>query len=120
MKWLIWAFVAATIMLAVAEVLIPMEIVPTIYDETMKLHIIGTGFDADEKDIMLEIKGQGSERLERGGHFTVRKFSDGVVLHLNLYVATLVESILPVPHLLMKSLTPLSTNKPLISVTSGP
>lgn len=95
MKLLIWAFVAATITLAVAEVLIPMEIVPTIYDETMKLPIIGTGFDADEKDIMLEIKGQGSERLERGDYFTVRKFSGGVVLHLNLYVATLVESILP-------------------------
>jgi hypothetical protein len=94
MKWLIWAFVAATITLALAEVLIPMETVPTIYDETIKLPIIGTGFDADEEDIMLEISGQGDEKLERGDHFIVRKFSGGVVLHLRLYVATLVESIL--------------------------
>ena len=93
MKWLIWAFVAATITLAVAEVLIPMDTVPTIYDETVKLPIIGTGFDADEKDIMLEIVGQGSERLESGGQFIVRKFSGGIVLQLLMFVATLVASI---------------------------
>lgn len=94
MKWMVWAFVAAIITLAVAEVLITVDTVPTIYDETVKLPIIGTGFDADEKDIMLEIKGQGDMILEHGAHFIVRKFSGGVVLHLLMFVATLVASIL--------------------------
>ena len=95
MTWLIWAFVTAALRLAVAEVLIFMETVPAIYDEAPKLRILGTGFDAKEEDIMLEIKGEGSNRLERGDDFIVRKFDGGVDLHLLMFVATMVEAIFP-------------------------
>lgn len=94
MSWLIWAFVTAVLRLAVAEVLIFTKTVPTIYDDTLKLRIFGTGFDADEKDILLEIKGRGEERLDRGDHFIIRKFDGGIVLHLLMLVAIIVETIL--------------------------
>ena len=85
----------AVLRLAVAEVLIFMETVPTIYDEAPKLRILGTGFDAKEEDIMLEITGKGSDRLERGDDFIVRKFVGGVDLHLLMFVVTMIEKILP-------------------------
>ena len=90
MTWLIWAFATAVLRLVVAEVLIRMETVPTIYDEAPTLRIFGTGFDAKEKDIMLEITLPDNDRLERGNDFIVRKFVGGVDLHILRFTVTMI------------------------------
>jgi hypothetical protein len=64
-----------------AEVTV-LKIVQTIYDRSPKLRIKGTGFDADDHDITLDIAAPGQESLKADKDFLITKDEDGVILKL--------------------------------------
>jgi hypothetical protein len=74
---------AAVILAALvqAEVTV-LKIVQTIYDRSPKLRIKGTGFDADDHDITLEISAPGQESLKADKDFLITKDDDGIILKL--------------------------------------
>ena len=67
--------------LAVAEVTV-LKVVQTIYDRSPKLRIKGTGFDADDHDITLDISATGQESLKADKDFLITKDDDGIILKL--------------------------------------
>ena len=64
-----------------AEVTV-LKVVQTIYDRSPKLRIKGTGFDADDHDITLDISAQGQESLKADKDFLITKDDDGIILKL--------------------------------------
>lgn len=67
--------------LAVAEVTV-LKVVQTIYDRSPKLRIKGTGFDADDHDITLDLSATGQESLKADKDFLITKDDDGIILKL--------------------------------------
>jgi len=56
--------------------------VQTLYDKSPKLRIRGSGFDADEHSIILEIGQQGMPSLKVDKDFLITKDDDGLILKL--------------------------------------
>ena len=67
--------------LVVAEVTV-LKVVQTIYDRSPKLRIKGTGFDADDHDITLDISATGQDSLKADKDFLITKDDDGIILKL--------------------------------------
>ena len=76
----ILAFLCMTALIN-AEVTV-LKIVQTIYDRSPKLRIKGTGFDADDHDITLDISAPGQESLRADKDFLITKDDDGIILKL--------------------------------------
>jgi len=68
---------------SVAEVTV-LKVVQVLYDRSPKLRIRGTGFDADEHDIILEISATGQPSLKPDKDYLLTKDDegDGVILKL--------------------------------------
>jgi len=64
-----------------AEVTI-LKSVQTIYSRSPKLRIRGSGFDAEDHDITLELAATGQQSLKVGKDYSVTKDDDGVILKL--------------------------------------
>lgn len=73
--------VALCIIAAFAEVTV-LKAVQTIYDRSPKLRIKGTGFDADDHNIILELSATGEENLRVDKDFLITKDDDGLILKL--------------------------------------
>jgi len=56
--------------------------VQTLYDRSPKLRIKGTGFDADDHNIQLELAAQGQAPLRVDKDFLITKDDDGLILKL--------------------------------------
>jgi len=65
----------------VAEVTV-LKVVQTIYDRSPKLRIRGSGFDADEHSIILELSAQGQPSLKADKDYLITKDDDGIILKL--------------------------------------
>jgi hypothetical protein len=65
----------------VAEITI-LKNVQTIYDRSPKLRIKGSGFDADDHNIILELGAQGQPSLRVDKDFLITKDDDGLILKL--------------------------------------
>ena len=66
---------------ALAEVTIS-KVVQRIYDISPKLRIEGSGFDADEHDILIKLGSQNHPALKLGQDFSLTKDDDGLILKL--------------------------------------
>ncbi len=75
--------VALAVSVALAEVTV-LKYTQTLYDRSPKLRIKGSGFDAEEKDILLDISATGQASLVADKDFTVSKDEDGDGLILKL------------------------------------
>jgi hypothetical protein len=55
-----------------------------IYDTSLKIHIHGTGFDVDQRNIVLELSPNGQPPLVIGKDYSITKIfdGDGIILHL--------------------------------------
>jgi heme exporter protein D len=60
------------------------EAVETIYDQAREIRINGTGFEADEHNILLDIGPHRKAYLVTGKDFQVKKADDGLGLSLKL------------------------------------
>jgi hypothetical protein len=67
--------------ISIAEVTV-LKAVQTIYDRSPKLRIKGSGFDADEHSIVLELAAQGQPFLRADKDFLITKDDDGLILKL--------------------------------------
>ena len=56
--------------------------VQTIYDRSPKLRLRGSGFDADEHSILLELSAQGQPSLRLDKDYLITKDDDGLILKL--------------------------------------
>jgi hypothetical protein len=65
----------------VAEVTV-LKVVQTIYDRSPKLRIRGSGFDADEHSIILELSASGQQSLRADKDYLITKDDDGIILKL--------------------------------------
>jgi hypothetical protein len=65
----------------VAEVTV-LKVVQTIYDRSPKLRIRGSGFDADEHSIILDLSASGQTSLRADKDFLITKDDDGLILKL--------------------------------------
>ena len=67
----------------VAEVAVVTK-VQTIYDRSPKIRIKGTGFDADEDDIILKLSAIGEDSLKKDKDYIIAKddHGDGIILKL--------------------------------------
>ncbi len=65
----------------VAEVIV-LKVVQTIYDRSPKLRIRGSGFDADEHSLILNLSALGRPSLQLGRDYLVTKDDDGIILKL--------------------------------------
>ena len=81
MKSMFWAVMLVVVKIALAEVTI-LKAVQTIYDRSPKLRIKGSGFDADEHDILITLGSQNQPPLKLGKDFTLTKDDDGLILKL--------------------------------------
>jgi hypothetical protein len=66
----------------VASEVIVLKSVQTLYDRSPKLRIKGSGFDADEHSIILEIEPRGATPLKIDKDFLITKDDDGLILKL--------------------------------------
>ena len=64
-----------------AEVTV-LKAVQTIYDRSPKLRIKGTGFDADEHSLILDLAATGQTSLRVDKDFLITKDDDGLILKL--------------------------------------
>ena len=78
LSMLLWIFVTS---ICRAEITI-VNSVQTIYDKTPKLRIKGSGFDADEHSIILDISANNQPSLKVDKDFLIAKYDDGLVLKL--------------------------------------
>ena len=81
MKSMIWAFFLVVLKIALAEITI-LKTVQTIYDRSPKLRIKGSGFDAEERDILITLSSNGQPPLKLGKDFMITKEDDGIILKL--------------------------------------
>ena len=56
--------------------------VQTLYDKSPKLRIKGSGFDADEHSILLELSARGQPSLKLDKDYLITKDDDGLILKL--------------------------------------
>lgn len=84
---LLLVLVACTICGFVAGEVTVLKSVQTIYDRSPKLRIKGTGFDADEHDITLELAATGQASLRVDKDFLISKDPDGEGIILKLLSA---------------------------------
>ena len=77
---MIWALLHVGFNVAIAELKVQRG-VSVIYDQATKLHITGTGFDADAHDIILELSATDELPLTRKD-ITLHKHEKGLILHL--------------------------------------
>lgn len=61
-----------------------LKVVQTIYDKSPKLRIRGSGFDADDHDIILELGASGQPSLKVDKDYLISKDNDGDGLILKL------------------------------------
>jgi hypothetical protein len=75
-------FLACSLM-ALAEVTV-LKSVQTVYDRSPKLRIRGSGFDAEDHDILLELGSTGAPALKSGKDYllTLDDDGDGLILKL--------------------------------------
>ena len=66
---------------SIAEVTV-LKVVNTIYDRSPKLRIRGTGFDADEHSIILDLAATGQDSLRLNKDYLITKDEDGLILKL--------------------------------------
>ncbi len=59
-----------------------LRLVQTIYDKSPKLRIRGSGFDAGEHDLILEMSASGQPSLRADKDFLITKDDDGLILKL--------------------------------------
>ena len=78
MRFIILLFSAFT---ASAEVTI-LTSVQTLYDKSPKLRIKGSGFDADEHSILLNLSARGQPSLKLDKDYLITKDDDGLILKL--------------------------------------
>lgn len=76
--------VCCTVSSVVAEVTVLQGQVQTIYDRSPKLRIKGSGFDADDHDITLELSASGQPSLKVNKDFTITKDEQGEGIILKL------------------------------------
>ena len=69
------------IVTVIAEVTV-LKNVQTIYDRSPKLRIRGSGFDADEHSIIMELSASGQPALRLDKDFLITKDDDGLILKL--------------------------------------
>jgi hypothetical protein len=74
-------FVLSLISFVASEVTV-LKSVQTLYDRSPKLRIKGSGFDADEHSIILEIGARGATPLKIDKDFLITKDDDGLILKL--------------------------------------
>ena len=58
--------------------------VQTLYDRSPKLRIKGTGFDAEEDDIFLDLSAVGEDSLKKDKDYIIDKDDDGAGIVLKL------------------------------------
>ena len=75
------ALIALCFGIVAAEVTV-IRSVQTLYDRSPKLRIKGTGFDANEHSILLEIGANGQPPLKVDKDFLITKDDDGLILKL--------------------------------------
>ena len=76
-----WAIYLAGVRALLAEVTV-LKVVQTIYDRSPKLRIRGSGFDADEHSILLELSASGQPSLKVDKDYLITKDDDGIILKL--------------------------------------
>lgn len=81
MRFLNVAVLFASLCASLAEVTV-LKNVQTIYDRSPKLRIRGSGFDADEHSIILEMSATGQPSLRVDKDFLITKDDDGLILKL--------------------------------------
>ena len=74
-------FFLACLVAVIAEVTV-LRSVSSIYDRSPKLRIRGTGFDADEHNIILDLSVTGQASLRADKDFLITKDDDGLILKL--------------------------------------
>ncbi len=79
----IFSVLLASLTCALSEVTV-LKAVQVIYDKSPKLRIRGTGFDADDHDIVLELGASGQPALKVDKDFLISKDSDGDGIILKL------------------------------------
>ena len=77
---LLWLFLLACAV-ASAEVTV-LSAVQTLYSRSPKLRIKGTGFDADEHHIFMDISANGQPSLKLDKDFMITKDDEGLILKL--------------------------------------
>ena len=77
---------ACTVGLLLGEVTV-LKSVQTIYDRSPKLRIKGTGFDAEDHDIVLELGAVGQPSLRSDKDYLISKDADGDGIILKLLSA---------------------------------
>ena len=78
---MLWALLFLGLQTIVAEVTV-LKVVQTIYDRSPKLRIRGSGFDADEHSINLELSASGQPSLRADKDYLITKDDDGIILKL--------------------------------------
>lgn len=81
MRNLVWALLLIGLNIAIAELKIQGD-TEVIYDRTPKLYISGTGFDAEDHDITLELSATDESPLRSGKDFQITKSDKGLILKL--------------------------------------
>jgi len=77
----IFLLLLCTIAIVFAEVTV-LKAVQTIYDRSPKLRIKGSGFDADEHSLILDLAATGQASLRVDKDFLITKDDDGLILKL--------------------------------------
>ena len=75
------AVLAVAVAIAVAEVTV-LSSVQTLYSRSPKLRIKGTGFDADEHHIFMEMGANGQTPLRLDKDYMITKDDEGLILKL--------------------------------------
>lgn len=81
MRNMVWALLLIGLNIAIAELKVQGG-TKVIYDRTPKLYIAGTGFDADDHDITLELSATDESPLRSGKDFQISKNDKGLILKL--------------------------------------
>jgi hypothetical protein len=81
MKSISFALFLVGLEIVFAEVTV-LKVVQTIYDRSPKLRIRGSGFEADEHSIILELSAPGQPSLKADKDFLITKDDDGIILKL--------------------------------------
>jgi hypothetical protein len=77
----LFVLLLCTLSVVFAEVTV-LRAVQTLYDRSPKLRIKGTGFDADEHSIILDLAASGQASLRVDKDFLITKDDDGLILKL--------------------------------------
>ena len=78
---IVFVLLLACVSAVLAEVTV-LKAVQTIYDRSPKLRIKGSGFDADEHSLILDLAATGQPSLRVDKDFLITKDDDGLILKL--------------------------------------